>query len=102
MPFPTEINQSAVRQIARLVTGIDHDPGRATLAFYELVGFACGKIFPQATYVSDGLAQDSPFQQQLAAELSAADPARLKEILGKALEVLGPIALNALLKWLKV
>lgn len=53
MVFPKELPLQAARQVARFLTKQDTDKGRVALAVYELAGFALGKVFPDAVYLSD-------------------------------------------------
>jgi hypothetical protein len=96
MPFPSELDPTAVRQVIRFVTGADRDTGRFALALYDLLGFGLGKFFADAKFLADA----DPADAALVAELTAAiDREKLKELLEKY----GPAVVRLLLRlFLKV
>lgn len=96
MPFPPDLDPTAVRQVIRFVTGADRDPGRFALAVYELVGFGLGKFLSDPKF----LASAGPEDEVLVTELvTAVDREKLWELLEKY----GPAVARLLLKlFLKV
>ncbi len=95
MPFPTELDGSAFRQLTRAISGTDRDLGRLALASWELIGFALGKAFNNPAFIAD-LAQADPVTAAIVTEIATANGDRLKQLL----EQYGPLVLNLLLKLL--
>lgn len=80
MPFPPDLDPTAVRQVLRFATGADRDPGRFAVAIYDLVGYGLSKYFPDAKL----LASADPEDEVLITELTAAiDRDRLRELIEK-------------------
>lgn len=96
MPFPPDLDPTAVRQVIKFVTGADRDTGRFALALYELLGYGLGKFLNDPKF----LASAGPEDEVLATELvGAIDGEKLRELLEKY----GPAVALLLLKlFLKV
>lgn len=102
MPFPTDLNPSAIRQILRFATKQDTDAGRLALAIYDIEGFALAKTFPAAGYMNDCM--PPPTQLAHDAEVTSAIET-LKtfdwsSLLTQLKASLGPVVIEVLLKLL--
>ena len=100
MSFPQNLDPAALRQLVRLVTAQDTDKGRAALAIYDLTGYGLGQLFPNAAYLAD-MSQTDPATVAFANHLTTLDNQQLKDMLAQLVTVVGPIAINFILNWLK-
>lgn len=101
MSFPAELNAAAIKQLFAFTTGTDRDTGRAVLAVYEVAGFALGRFFGTAGYLTgDQLVQSDPLLTQVQAEFESAgaDHPKLRELIEKYGPALLQLALKLLLK----
>ena len=109
--FPKELPLTALRQVARFVTGQDKDYGRISLAAWQLAGFGLDKAFPDAAYLADSvpLSTGTPVlmcsdveMMQLTtlanADLSGEIPEDIKELI----KLIGPLLIRLLLKRLGI
>jgi hypothetical protein len=97
MPFPTELDSTAIRQIVRFVTGADRDVGRVALAAYDLVGYALGKALNDPKFLADAVG-DEPEVALIANQLVEANGEKLKAVLEKYGPLIVQLLLKALLK----
>lgn len=101
MPLPQTLNVTALRQVARFVSGADRDKGRLVLAAYDLAGFGLAQLVGNPAYVSDAMPPPAVVMTEAEhAEFATATGDRLKELFEKALVAYGPQLLSLLLKLL--
>jgi hypothetical protein len=98
MPFPTELNTTALRQCLRFFNGTDRDTGRFALAAWELTGFGLGKAFPNTVYVSDAACSLPADAASLLDLLKKEAADKLPEIIDRLTKLLGPLLLRILMR----
>lgn len=103
MPFPAELDSTALRQVLRFVTGADRDIGRLALALWNVAGFALGKAFADPKFLADAITAEPELTEFLTEPnvgdtLAQANGEKLRELLEKYGPALARLLMKLLLK----